>query len=239
MSNTDSEDPRKGFDGSQGPENTDSSRGQGDPDAMSDEEVRDILKGFEGEFGDSDMPGAASAATDTDSETESAGSDASGLSDDELSEFSDQLEGVLGNKAKCAIIITQLRSARFLAALCSLTDISAQCIDSQNGACAVLRELDGSGPEDAARGLTEAVNGLAAVLAVNRADKVDMHLWVGGKEGTSYAPPIILSSAPLFVEDMLTGSLTVQEVISEGTHVEDSGSISKVEAYGIIGENLK
>ena len=144
-----------------------------------------------------------------------------------------------GNKAKCAIIITQLRSARFLAALCSLTDISAQCIDSQNGACAVLRELDGSGPEDAVRGLTEAVNGLAAVLAVNRADKVDMHLWVGGKEGTSYAPPIILSSAPLFVEDMLTGSLTVQEVISEGTHVEDSGSISKVEAYGIIGENLK
>ena len=90
MSNPDSEDPRKGFDGSQGPENTDSPGGQDNPDAMSDEEVRDILKGFEGEFGDSDMPAAVPSAQDTGPGSEPAGSDTPGLSDDELSEFSDQ-----------------------------------------------------------------------------------------------------------------------------------------------------
>ena len=83
MSNTDSEDPRKGFDGSEDPENPDSSGGQDNPDAMSDEEVRDILKGFEGEFSDSDMSAAVPAAQDTGPGPGSAGSDTPGLSDDE------------------------------------------------------------------------------------------------------------------------------------------------------------
>lgn len=157
----------------------------------------------------------------------------------DLDDFDSQLQGILGNKAKMAVIITQLRSARFLAALCSLTDISAVCLDSDRGACAILRNRDGDGPEHAAKDLTSSVRGLGVILAVNRADKVETHLWIGGQEGTAYAPPVILSSAPLFVEDLLTGSLSIKDLQDQGTPLEDSDSISQVQAYEIIGENLK
>lgn len=80
--------------------------------------------------------------------------------------FDDELEGILGNKAKRAILVTRLTSADLLAAFCSLADITAQCIDSREGAVAVLRNLNGDGPEAAAKDLTEVVAGLSVLLSL-------------------------------------------------------------------------
>ena len=76
--------------------------------------------------------------------------------------FDDELQGLLGNRAKVAVIITRLASARLFAAFCQLSDISAQCLASPQGAVAVLRNLDGDGPEAAIKDLTTVVSGMPA-----------------------------------------------------------------------------
>ena len=61
--------------------------------------------------------------------------------------FDNELAGLLGNKAKVALIVTRLASAELLAAFCQLSDISAACIGANQGAVAVLKNLDGEGPD--------------------------------------------------------------------------------------------
>ncbi len=175
------------------------------------------------------------------------------LSDDDINEalagfetefssenlFDSELQGLLGNKAISAVLITQLGAAELLAALCALSDISARCIGSEIGAVAVIRNLDGDGPEAAAREITTVVSGLSVVLAVNRADKISSHLWMDGKEGQEFAPPVMLMSAPEFVEDLLIGSTTVAQLESEGHTIVDSGSIDHGGAYDILAKYMR
>ena len=78
--------------------------------------------------------------------------------------FEDELQGLLGNRAKVAVIITRLTSPRLLSAFCELSDISAQCIGSAQGAVAVLRNLDGDGPEAAVKDMTIVVAGMPSTV---------------------------------------------------------------------------
>ena len=108
--------------------------------------------------------------------------------------FEDELQGLLGNRAKVAVIITRLTSPRLLSAFCELSDISAQCIGSAQGAVAVLRNLDGDGPEAAVKDMTIVVAGMPAILAVNRADKLEATMYVEGRAGKTFAPPVLFTS---------------------------------------------
>ena len=116
-------------------------------------------------------------------------------------QFEDELQGLLGNRAKTAVIITRLTSPQLLAAFCQISDISAQCVGSEQGAVAILRNLDGDGPEAAARDITTVVAGMPVILAVNRADKLEAILYVEGESGQTFAPPVLFTSTASFVED--------------------------------------
>ena len=123
---------------------------------FSDEELEAALDGFEKEFRDSNAA-AGEPANDVaaDSPADDAGAADSGQTQeaDTATAFDDELQGLLGNKAKAAVLITRIASARLLAAFCQLSDVSADCIGSEEGAVAILRNLDGDGPEVAARDL--------------------------------------------------------------------------------------
>lgn len=47
--------------------------------------------------------------------------------------FDNELAGLLGNKAKVALIVTRLALLELLAAFCQLSDISAACIGANQG----------------------------------------------------------------------------------------------------------
>lgn len=180
-----------------------------DPDSFSEDEINAAMESLEHEFSGIDS-------------------------------FDDELEGLLGNKAKCALIITPLGSVELLAAFCQLSDISAQCVgDHEGGVVAVLRNLEGDGPEAAARDLTTVVSGLTTILAVNRANKVELRLWAGGKAGEQLPPPVVFESTPEFVEDMLIGSLDVDRMKAEGYSVSDSGDLSQQDALAIIARHTR
>ena len=205
---------------------------------FSDEELEAALAGFEKEFAESDAKNADTAG-DQAAETPADGNGNDSDSADPTATFDDELEGLLGNKAKVAVIITRLASADLLAAFCQISDISADCIASQDGAVAVLANLAGDGPEAAAKDLTTVVNGMAIVLAVNRADKLEATLYLKGKPGQTFAPPVLFTSTADFVEDLMLGMSSVDTLKSQGLTVVPTSAYDRETAMKVIAEHTR
>jgi hypothetical protein len=153
--------------------------------------------------------------------------------------FDNELAGLLGNKAKVALIVTRIASADLLAAFCQLSDISAECIGANQGAVAVLKNLDGDAPEAAAKDLTTVVSGMAAVLAVNRADKLEAAMYMHGRSDQSFAPPVLFASTPRFVEDLMLGIVTLGQLKTQGFEVVDSASLDHGKAMQVIANHTR
>lgn len=193
---------------------------------FSDEELQSALEGFEKQFDRDDSAVAGFAAG-----SKSAPGSETG--------FDDELQGLIGNKAKVAVIITRLASAQLLAAFCQLSDISADCVAGEQGAVAVLHNLDADAPEAAAKDLTTVVSGMAVALAVNRADKLDAYLYLRGEKGQRLAPPILFSATPAFAEDLLLGITTVGDLRAQGMSAVDSMSMDRDHAMKVISDHTR
>lgn len=152
--------------------------------------------------------------------------------------FDDELQGLLGNKAKAAVIITRLTSAELLAAFCQLSDISAICLDDPQGAVAVLRNLNGDGPEAAAKDLTTVVSGMPAVLVVNRADKLEATMYLLGETRDNFAPPLLFSAAAPFVEDLMLGITPLDDILADNTSY-DAAALTREQALAILARHTK
>ena len=211
-------------------------RNTNDGDDLSDDQIDAAFAAFEDDFkdmgADAPTPGPGDdAAGDTSGNTPA---------EEDSGSFEDELAGLLGDKAKAALIITAIGSAELLAAFLALADVSALCVDGESGACAVLRNLDGDGPEAAARDLTVVVSGLSAVLAVNRASKLEAHMWLQGESSEqSFPPPVLFMSTPSWAEDYLIGSIDEAAVRAQNAGAIDSGSIDRQRALDIIARHTK
>ena len=207
---------------------------------FSDEELEAAVAGFEKEFaeGSGEASGSVTDAPDTsDMENVEIPDDASEI--DPSVGFDEALAGLLGDKAKMAALVTRVASAELLAAFCQLADISADCVGSNQGAIAVLRNLDGDSPEAAAKDITTVVSGMSVILGVNRADKLQIMLYAGGKAGSELAPPILFNSTPRFVEDLMLGITTVAQLKTRGFEVIDSGRYDRASAMRVISKHTR
>ena len=207
---------------------------------FSDEELEAAVAGFEKEFaeGSGEANGSVTDASDApDMENVEIPDDASEI--DPSVGFDEALAGLLGDKAKMAALVTRVASAELLAAFCQLADISADCVGSNQGAIAVLRNLDGDSPEAAAKDITTVVSGMSVILGVNRADKLQIMLYAGGKAGSELAPPILFNSTPRFVEDLMLGITTVAQLKTRGFEVIDSGRYDRASAMRVISKHTR
>ena len=153
--------------------------------------------------------------------------------------FDNELAGLLGDKAKMALIVTRIASADLLAAFCQLSDISAACIGANQGAVAVLKNLDGDAPEAAAKDLTTVVSGMVVILAVNRADKLEVSMIMQGQVGQTFAPPVLFSSTPRFVEDLMLGIVSLNQLKTQGFEVVESADLDHDQAMQILADHTK
>lgn len=232
-------------------------------DSLSDEEINAAFASFEQEFAKDDGHESAlpddfgnianpentslhPAGTQRNDNSQHApktddGTDSSADNDgDELdADFQNELEGLIGDTIKVAVLITRIASADLLAALCCISDVSAQCIDSPQGAVAVLTTHDADGPEQAAQDLTNVVSGLSVVLAVNKANKLEAKLWMRGQSGEEFAPPILFASSAPFVEDIMIGTVSVDALKQDGISVVDTANLSHEQAMDIISRHMR
>ena len=244
-----SDDRNNDFDDFQG---FDGSKDFGDLNAdgmhFSEEELEAAMAGFEQEFKDAEATKnerADNPSSEASGNAESSESSESSEVDDMLNaaedslKFEDELQGLLGNRAKVAVIITRLTSPRLLSAFCELSDISAQCIGSAQGAVAVLRNLDGDGPEAAVKDMTIVVAGMPAILAVNRADKLEATMYVEGKAGKTFAPPVLFTSTAPFVEDLMLGITDMNALEQADMTIFDSADLDRDATMSIIAEHTR
>ena len=73
----------------------------------------------------------------------------------------------------------------------------------------------------------------------NRADKLEATLYVKGHPGQTFAPPILFTQTPPFVEDLMLGIGTVDGVIAQGVHTVDSGSLDREAAMKVIAQHTR
>lgn len=167
--------------------------------------------------------------------------DSDGFTDDfdadiaDVTDMESELAQMLGEKANCAMLLTQVRDADVLAAFAAIAGIDAYCIADRNGAIAVLKDLDGHHPEDAAQALTKLVNGMSVILLVDRANHIEAHQWVNASQGESFPPPIVFMNAPAFVEDVIVGEASIDDILHDGNRtVIDTAKVSKAKAFGVL-----
>ncbi|PAU69158.1 hypothetical protein B1400_1160 [Bifidobacterium italicum] len=191
-----------------------------DPDDVhfDDADLEAALEGFEQEF----------AGTDgADSQPPADGGDAAAGSGDVLgADFEDELQGILGNKAKCAVLCSHLASAELFAAICRLADVDALCVGDRYGAVAILRDLEGNAPETAAHDLTTVISGMDALLVVNRADKIEASIYADGAAVEQIPPPFAFPTLAPFVEDYMIGLVDVAGIEAQADETVDTASIA-------------
>lgn len=174
--------------------------------------------------------------------SEESSQSADGFSDDDfesdladMSDMESALQQLLGEKASSAMLLTRVRDVDVLAAFAAICDIDAYCIADKTGAIAILKNLDGHHPEDAAQALTKLVNGMSVVLVVNRAGHIEAHQWVNATQGESFPPPIVFMNSPAFVEDVMVGQADVNDVVASGDFtVIDTKDLNKAKSFQIL-----
>ena len=80
---------------------------------------------------------------------------------------------------------------------------------------------------------------MPAVLVINRADKLEATMYLQGKVGQTFAPPVLLTSTAPFVEDLLLGITDVQGVRDSGVETVDSASLTRDDAMKILAEHTR
>lgn len=173
-------------------------------DGLSDEEVNQALAGYEQDF--------------------------AGMRDS----FDDQLQGILGNKAQRALIVTTLGDPKLFAAFCVMADVDASCVGASSGAIAVLTNCEGREPEQAAKRLTTLISSLSIVLIVNRADKLEAHSWLNGQEGEKIAPPLIFMHIDEVAEDLVISQASLDTLAEDGRTVVPTHTMDKDKAWNVI-----
>ncbi|WP_159808286.1 hypothetical protein [Cellulomonas citrea] len=109
-----------------------------------------------------------------------------------------------------ALLLTQVAAAEPLAAVCSLSGVSAQAVTTGVGAVAVL--TDPAGGPAAGGAVSRLLAGTTVVLLERRAGAIAATAWSGGSQDGDLAPGLVLSQAPTIVEDLLLGDVEAQAV---------------------------
>ena len=134
-----------------------------------------------------------------------------------------------------AALMTPLKDASMLAALCSLCELAADAFPTASGAIAALHgtELGGKvspeAGESAAHKLTRALPGLPIVLLTRADGQLTASRYVNGQEAQQLAPGLLLSSAEDAVVDIFTGQLAPQQ--AAGVVSSSNWSVDQAQAY--------
>ncbi|MDK7192272.1 hypothetical protein QP420_03300 [Bifidobacterium sp. UMB1197] len=186
--------------------------------SFTDKELEDALLGFEKEF----------------SEEQNRDSIDDAVKKIEQASFEEDLEGLLGKKAKCALFLTVVEPGELLAAFCKMAGINADCFSDENGGVAVLRDLDEDNPEKSVKKFTDYFRGMPAVLMVNRANKIDAKVYEYEQDVLDAVPPMILAMSARCVEDLMVCYSSVKDLKESGIEVTSTDDLSEDKAKEIF-----
>ncbi len=143
---------------------------------------------------------------------------------DDLSGLLDEAEG----PTTTAVLLTQVAAATPLAAVCALSDVPADALDTPVGALAVLR--DTTSGRRAAAAVSRLLQGTPVVLLERRAGRVTTTRYVRGADEGEIAAGLVLAEGPPVLEDLMLGDAG-PDVLSGAV---DSTGISRFRAMRLL-----
>ena len=205
--------------------------------SFTDAELDNALAGFEKEFQEKENLSNSNnedLLDDSNSNNQENNSIEEAMRGIEEANFEEDLQGLLGNKAKVAMIIAYVEPAKLLAAFCKMANVSARCFSEEQGSVAVLKNLEGNGPEEDVKKFVEFFLGIEVMLITNRADKITAKIYRAIKEPQEIVAPMALAVWSRDVEDLAICVENADSLEKRGLEMFDSDDLSDSEAYKIF-----
>lgn len=174
--------------------------------------------------------------------------------DDEFERLVAGLGEAPAHPAGLAVVVTPVASAAALAGLCAMSGLACKVLPTQRGAMAAISlapvddpfaALTNAVPAEAEElaGALSRLTHLEVVLVVARLNPGDdgptgqltAHRYAAGERAGEISPGLVLSSADALVEDLLLGTVRLEEV----TGVEDTASIPRWKAARMFTRGLR
>lgn len=205
--------------------------------SFTDAELDNALSGFEKEFQEKENLSNSNnedLLEDSNSNNQENNSIEEAMRGIEEANFEEDLQGLLGNKAKVAMIIAYVEPAKLLAAFCKMANVSARCFSEEQGSVAVLKNLEGNGPEEDVKKFVEFFFGMDVMLITNRADKITAKIYQAVKEPQEIVAPMALAVWSRDVEDLAICMENADSLEKRGLEMFNSDDLSDLEAYKIF-----
>ena len=205
--------------------------------SFTDAELDNALAGFEKEFQEKENLSNTNneeLLEDSNSNNQENNSIEEAMRGIEEANFEEDLQGLLGNKAKVAMIIAYVEPAKLLAAFCKMANVSARCFSEEQGSVAILKNLEGNGPEEDVKKFVEFFFGMDVMLITNRADKITAKIYQAVKEPQEIVAPMALAVWSRDVEDLAICMENADSLEKRGLEMFNSDDLSDLEAYKIF-----
>ncbi len=205
--------------------------------SFTDAELDNALAGFEKEFQENENQSNSNnedLLDNSNSSNQENNSIEEAMRGIEEANFEEDLQGLIGNKAKVAMMVTYVEPAKLLAAFCKMADISTACFSEERGSIAVLKNLDGNGPEEDVQKFVDFFRGMDVMLITNRADKLSANVYQYNKKPQEVVAPLALSLWSRTVEDLAICMETVDSIKKHGVEVYNSDDLTNTQAIKIF-----
>lgn len=136
------------------------------------------------------------------------------------------------SKRELAMLITRVAFPTALAGACALADVAAEVVGTEAGAVALLHDIDGDAPEQAAAAITKVVAGVPALLVMKFEGQITVTQYLDGVDAGRLPPAVVLTSAAELVEELIVGAVKPSDVPGAVSSV----GLSKVKAMRMIAE---
>lgn len=217
--------------------------------SFTDAELENALADFEREFNSANQKSEENkTASNADNSSKLSSNSSGKFSEDSIdendindamnkfeeAEFKEDLEELLGKKAKAAVILAHVDNCEILAALCKLAGVSADCFTEENGSVAVLHNLQNDEPEIAINKFIKYFKGIEGLLIVNRANRLEAKLYKYKVPTQDMVAPMVLSMFSDRVEDLLIGVATLEDLKKQDIEIINSDLLKKSDIPGIF-----
>lgn len=111
-----------------------------------------------------------------------------------------------------AVVVTPVPTPEALAAACALAGVKAHVVPSEIGALAVCADSRGEAPLAAGARLSQLLKGVLVVVLRNVDGQVEAAGFQDGKDSEVQSAGLWLDAAPVVLEDLITGTVEVEDV---------------------------
>ena len=128
-------------------------------------------------------------------------------------------------------LFTPVPNGKVLAAISALNGCRCDVVEVSNGTLAVMLDEREGAADRAARAVSVFIGDFPVLAMERRAGHLSVVRWQKGVRGESLPPGLALDRAPEAVVSLMTGAVTVDELIARDPSAVHSGRMGRWRAY--------